>query len=278
MTTRDEAAFETLRTAFEDDLAVSDDDAAMLDRVVQRAMGAAVVVAAASAAAPSVAKAATSTAARSSVTKLALSFAAGVAVTVGGGVLYLTQRSVPVQPPPVSFVVPAAAPVVAPAVTPPSVETKGVAIEDLPVAPASQGARVGAPTLATAAPAADLFREANNARREGRTNDAIGAYKNLIATWPAAAETRAARVSLGVLLDKAGAPQAALEQFDAYLAGSPRDSLAEEARLGRAVVLQRLGRTSEERRAWQSLIDQHPDSLHVARAKERLQALSGSPR
>jgi hypothetical protein len=78
-----------------------------------------------------------------------------------------------------------------------------------------------------------------------------------------------------LLLDRRGDTAGALAQFDAYLRSSSSDrALAEEARLGRALVFQRQGRQEEERRAWHELLERHPDSLYASRARERLRALA----
>ena len=50
-------------------------------------------------------------------------------------------------------------------------------------------------------------------------------------------------------------------------------TLAEEARVGRALALQKLGRRAEEREAWTQLLLRHPHSVQEERARARLQEL-----
>jgi hypothetical protein len=79
---------------------------------------------------------------------------------------------------------------------------------------------------------------------------------------------------LGRLLLDRGDPKAALARFDAYLA-SGATTLGEEALLGRALAFGKLGQSMQEAEAWQALLQRYPSSLHAARARERLAALTG---
>jgi tetratricopeptide (TPR) repeat protein len=172
----------------------------------------------------------------------------------------------------------------APVPSPAKESAPTISVDDLPSvtprSPTSAPARGVAPSVPeSTASAADLFRDANAARRAGEVATSVDLYKTLIARHADSAEAHAARVSLGrLLLDKQGDAAGALVQFDSYLrSGSSDRALAEEARLGRALVFQRQGRQEEERRAWQELLERHSDSLHSARARERLRVLSGEP-
>jgi hypothetical protein len=78
------------------------------------------------------------------------------------------------------------------------------------------------------------------------------------------------------LLDRLGDAGAALAQFEYYLARHGGGTLAEEARVGRALALGKLGRRSKERAAWQDLIEHHPTSPHAARAERRIDELGGA--
>lgn len=156
--------------------------------------------------------------------------------------------------------------------------TPSISVSELPNAKPAASAAAHASLLSPAGSAApaDLFRDANAARRAGDVTEAAALYRRLQHEHPTSAESQASRVSLGrLLLDKQGDATGALEQFDAYLKGEATDgALAEEARIGRALALQRLGKKRDERRAWEELVAKHPQSLYVTRARERLGELS----
>ncbi len=116
-----------------------------------------------------------------------------------------------------------------------------------------------------------LFRRANEARREGRVAAAARLYRQVIQAEPRSERGLTSRVNLGRLWMRSR-PRRALAQFDAYLRLQPRGSLAEEALVGRARALENLGRTREERRAWEQLLRRFPQSLHAGRARQRLTA------
>jgi TolA-binding protein len=124
------------------------------------------------------------------------------------------------------------------------------------------------PAPAPTSTAAELFADANAARRRGASADAIDRYRELGRRFPGSREEVAARVLLGNLL-LPGDPGAALALFDAYL-GQGSAALAEEAHLGRAQALERLGRAAEARRAWETLLERFPHSIHGARARAKL--------
>jgi TolA-binding protein len=121
--------------------------------------------------------------------------------------------------------------------------------------------------------AATLFRDARAARRQGELATARSLYAELQASFPESAEARVSRVALGKLLLMAGDGAAAERQFRLYLAGSGGD-LIEEALLGRAEALGRLGRSGEERRVWQELGARYPSSVYAERARKRLDELA----
>jgi TolA-binding protein len=120
--------------------------------------------------------------------------------------------------------------------------------------------------------AASLFRSANAARREGAFERAKRLYGELIARYPSSDEARLSRVSLGRLLLAKGDPSDAEREFDKYLKDG-KGELAEEALASRAESLQKLGKTDAERRTWQRLLAEHPNSVYAAQAKQRLDAL-----
>lgn len=122
----------------------------------------------------------------------------------------------------------------------------------------------------TAPDAAELFSQANEARRHGDVPTALRRYALLQRRFPHSPEAALSRVALGRLyLDRLHDPARALAQFDAYVAAG-NDELREEALVGRALALQRLGRADDERDAWRTLLQAYPSSLSADRAKGRL--------
>lgn len=125
--------------------------------------------------------------------------------------------------------------------------------------------------------AATLLSQAAAAESAGRTATASRLYLELGRLFPGTREEVAARALHAQLsLDRLGNPAQALALFERYLAAQPTGTLAEEARLGRARALERLGRTTDERAAWVELLRAHPRSVHAAAARTRLAAL-GAP-
>jgi TolA-binding protein len=95
--------------------------------------------------------------------------------------------------------------------------------------------------------------------------------QQLQSQFPGSAEAELGHVSLGRLLLTRGRPTEALLEFSEYLgAGGP---LAEEALLGQAHAHAALGRTREERAAWEALLARYPRSVYVGQARERLARL-----
>jgi hypothetical protein len=134
----------------------------------------------------------------------------------------------------------------------------------------SAPAVVGPPPLE----AAQLLRLAEQARTARRWADASRAFADLGRQYLGTREEIVGRALFGqLLLDQLGEPRRALAMFERYLAVDPSGALAQEARLGRAQALRRLGRPHEERSAWLELLREHPGSVHVAAARTRLAAL-----
>jgi TolA-binding protein len=154
--------------------------------------------------------------------------------------------------------------------------------EVAPPAPAEAPAPPAAPAhlprfhvpLPPPRPTADeLFAEANRARRAGDVPLALRRYAELRRAYPGSREELTSRVVVGDLLLAEGPTRDALASFDSYLAASPKGTLAEEALVGRASALMRLGRRDDERDAWNRLLREHPDSVQGARARSRLSEL-----
>jgi tetratricopeptide (TPR) repeat protein len=119
-----------------------------------------------------------------------------------------------------------------------------------------------------------LFAKANVAQRDGAASDAARLYTELERSFPGAPEELVARVLLGrLLLDRLDDARAALAQFDSYLANPDHDALGEEALIGRALALERLGRHGEERSAWEVLLGAYPRSSYAEPARTRLDEL-----
>lgn len=126
----------------------------------------------------------------------------------------------------------------------------------------------------TALTAAELFAKANEARRANDTAQAVSLYRALQSKFAASREASTSRVALGrLLLDREGKAEQARPLFEAYLASEPSGSLAEEARVGRALACMRLGDSTAERAAWKDLLEHHPSSVHADRARQRLVVL-----
>lgn len=222
---------------------------------------------------------------RARAVRFAIPLAAAFAATVAFAAIYAVSRAprseAPAESAPPVPTTEEALRSPAPAPAPVAVaEAPSMNVGDLPSVPSGTRALPVVKADAYAGmSASDLFRDANAARRAGDVPKATELYRALEAHHPGAAETSAARVSLGrMLLDRGGDPAGALAEFDGYLKGTPRDgTLAEEARVGRALALQRLGRAADERRAWQDLLEQHPASLYADRARARLTALGDAP-
>ncbi|HET9957957.1 MAG TPA: hypothetical protein VFQ61_25845 [Polyangiaceae bacterium] len=146
------------------------------------------------------------------------------------------------------------------------------------VAPVEAAVPVGSiPSTASSGPppakrsAAELFAEANRARRAGDIAQAARGYRELTQRFPASSEAAVARVSFGrLLLDRLGNAKGALAEFEGYLNNAGHRALREEALIGRAVALGRLGRVKDERTAWQTLLRSFPSSTYATRAGARL--------
>lgn len=154
------------------------------------------------------------------------------------------------------------------------------AVIEIPEAPKASAAPAPAPARHTRAVAAesespgDLFARANAARREGKTREAARLYKQLQREFPGSSEELVSRVTLGRwMLDRLNDPAGALVRFDSYLANPVHTALREEALIGRALALGRLGRETEERSAWAAFLAAFPGSVYAERARGRLEAL-----
>jgi TolA-binding protein len=121
-------------------------------------------------------------------------------------------------------------------------------------------------------PASELFRSANAARRAGDFAEARRLYTRLIGKYSDTDEARLSRVSLGKLLLASGEAAEAEREFRRYLSNGSQP-LAEEALVNQAESQHAMNRGADERRTWQRLLAQHPNSVYAARARARLLAL-----
>jgi outer membrane protein assembly factor BamD (BamD/ComL family) len=108
-----------------------------------------------------------------------------------------------------------------------------------------------------------------------RFAEATRLYRALQASFPASEEARLAWLSLADLYLSRGRALEALTEFDGYLASGDA-VLEEEALVGRARALARLGARAKERATWKELLAKHPRSAYAWRARQRLQELDAS--
>ncbi len=121
--------------------------------------------------------------------------------------------------------------------------------------------------------AAALFEQAAEARRQGSYARAIELQRELLGRYPRSRESHVARETLGRLLLDRGDPAGAFASFDAYLAEGSGE-LGEEAMVGRATALERLGRSAQAVDAWRGLLAAYPETAYAAHARSRLGSLS----
>ncbi len=155
---------------------------------------------------------------------------------------------------------------------------------EAPVAPmettqpiqAEPGLPVPAATHAASVTSAEqLFDAETTARRHGDYARAVALHRELSQRFPRSRQAQVSRATVGHLLLERGNPTDALENFDAYLAAGS-GNLGEEAMVGRATALDRLGRTAEASIAWRALLAAFPDTPYAAHAKARVESLTGN--
>jgi len=127
------------------------------------------------------------------------------------------------------------------------------------------------PSESRAIAAADLFRAANEARRQGDLNLCIRRYRELQQRFAASVEAQESHVSLGKVLQSSGDVAGAVREFSLYL--QHPGALEEESLVGLAEALGQLGRNARAQSTWQRLLDRYPNSVYAARARKRLAEL-----
>jgi TolA-binding protein len=120
--------------------------------------------------------------------------------------------------------------------------------------------------------ASALFADANRARADGDTGQAIQLYRSLQRQFPRSREAELSQITLARLFLDSGDARSALGGFDAYLGRGGR-ALQAEALVGRALSLRALGRREAEIAAWRDVLGRHPRSVYARQAAERLAAL-----
>jgi TolA-binding protein len=181
-----------------------------------------------------------------------------------------------VSPPPVFEAPPPAEPMAHPLVR---AAPRARTTASSPPNPVSQAPAQAEPTpaLPVAAPsAADLFAAANRARLSGDRPFAMAKYQQVLRTYPTSAEATLTQATLGKLLLDQGNPAAAVDHLDEYLRTGDQ-ALREDVLGAQAQAFMRLGRVRDERLAWAELLSRYPASVHAARAKARLAALTDVP-
>ena len=129
------------------------------------------------------------------------------------------------------------------------------------------------PTTSSAWSASDpgqLFAEANQARRQGKTAQARQLYQQLQTRHPQSAEAQHAHLTLAELSLQSRTPSAALYHFRQYRG----EALAAEALWGQARALRQLGSHVEEQQVLRRLIAQYPGSAYADAARNRLASIS----
>jgi TolA-binding protein len=150
-------------------------------------------------------------------------------------------------------------------------EVPAVKLDDLPVAREAPSGESRVPAHASRTPSA-LFRSANEARRAGDDARAIALYRALESEFPSSPEARLSHATIGRLMLDRGDAQRALTDFDEYLSNGGA-ALGEEALVGRALALGKLGQKEAEASAWREVLRRFPRSIHARLAQTRLAAL-----
>ena len=129
-------------------------------------------------------------------------------------------------------------------------------------------------TIATErAAAARLFARARHERVSGQIDQALGTYQRLQRGFPDSRECRLSYLVAGRLWLQRDRADLAAAQFRLYLDSDPGGGASEEALLGHASALDRMGHFSEEAHDWRLLLTEHPGSIYARRARVRLDAL-----
>lgn len=119
--------------------------------------------------------------------------------------------------------------------------------------------------------AAALFARARELRLAGKPAAALVLYQRLQARYAHSAESHLSYIIVGRLWLATGKAELAAQQFALYLRAG--GNAAEEALVGHATALSRLGRTAEEAADWRTLSRRFPESVYAGQARTRLAAI-----
>jgi hypothetical protein len=139
--------------------------------------------------------------------------------------------------------------------------------ERAPQPPSGGGAR------ANRSSAGELFARARRLRLGGDSTGALAIYRRLQREYGDSREGHLSYLVAGRLWLERDRPELAAAQFSRYL--ETGGSATEEALVGRAAALGRLGRSSDEAMDWQRLLSEHPTTVYASRARTRLGELRG---
>lgn len=117
--------------------------------------------------------------------------------------------------------------------------------------------------------AATLYQQANQARRDGRSADALAHYMLLESHFPGSPQASVALLPAAELLYRAGRYEDALSRFRRY-----QGPLAPEALWGQARCLRAMGRSDEEQGILRQIRDRYPKSAYAPVVTERLKGQS----
>lgn len=122
--------------------------------------------------------------------------------------------------------------------------------------------------LADRPSASTLFERAAAARHAGDHSRAADLYRSLLQTFPDSPEAHTALALLGRMLLDDGDDGDAVVEFDRYL--QSKGVLEQDALVGRALALERLGRAADASQAWSAVLRAYPNSAHADRARIHL--------
>lgn len=134
--------------------------------------------------------------------------------------------------------------------------------------PASPQALNALETLTAARITVDLLSQAIVHYHRGSYDDALAALDGFLSGQPAA-DAAAAHFYSGAISESQGAPDEALNEYEASLGLDTVGPLADEAAWARASLLEELGRTADAATAYGEVWRTHPASEHAAEAAFR---------